>query len=148
MSAPVNPNRMVVKNCLVEWEQRDGTTVPIRADLRYDSRDPWAVTIVFHERQGTRVEWLFDRNLLNSGVLCASGAGDIMVAPHPTNKYVTMVELTIRRNSEETKHAAFQFQIEDVADFLMDAYEAVPSGQEDAGFDFDAEFAKIAGMWD
>ena len=149
MSAPVSPHRPIVKSCVADMELAcsPGETEPIGASLRYDSRDPWAVTFTFHEGR-SRVDWIFSRDLLNTGVLCASGAGDITVAPHPHNQAVTAVEVTGRVGGEET-HATFFFKTNDIAEFLCDTWERVPSGQEDSWVNWRSEYARLgAGAWE
>ena len=58
------------------------TSVPVRAELRYDIADPYAVQVSFHTGSDTdAVEWTFARSLLTEGVSAHAGEGDVRVWP-------------------------------------------------------------------
>jgi starch synthase len=71
-----------------------GPSLPVLADLRYESNDPWAVRVAFQtggEGDGV-VEWMFARQLLTDGVAQATGEGDVRVWPslHGTERVVNL----------------------------------------------------------
>lgn len=49
------------------------------ATFTYRSDDPYAVRVVFGERRGAQVEWVFARELLIEGLRSSSGTGDVRV---------------------------------------------------------------------
>lgn len=56
---------------------------PVPATFTYRSNDPYAVRVVFGERVGTQVEWVFARELLIEGLRHTSGTGDVRVRRQP-----------------------------------------------------------------
>ena len=59
----------------------DSPAVPVKVELTYDSRDPFAVQASFRTGQGTAVDWVFARDLLADGLMASSGTGDVRVQP-------------------------------------------------------------------
>ncbi|MFK4227937.1 SsgA family sporulation/cell division regulator [Streptomyces sp. NPDC019890] len=59
----------------------DGPPRPrlVPASFTYRSDDPYAVRVVFGERPGAQVEWVFARELLIEGQRDSSGTGDVRV---------------------------------------------------------------------
>ena len=55
-----------------------GASMPIKAELRYDSNDPYAVTTVFLAGR-SEVRWTFGRELLSRGLYEPTGDGDVHV---------------------------------------------------------------------
>src|ERR671927_28379 len=53
--------------------------MPVRVELRYDSRDPYAVHAVFQtgRTDAADVEWVFARDLFADGLLTEAGAGGV-----------------------------------------------------------------------
>jgi hypothetical protein len=58
-------------------DDHDG--VLVRATLRYDVSDPYAVHAVFATGSGPSVPWVFARELLTNGVFDIAGDGDVQV---------------------------------------------------------------------
>ena len=65
-----------------------GPSLPVLANLRYETADPWAVRVAFQtgakNEDGSGdgiVEWMFARQLLTDGVAKTVGEGDIRVWP-------------------------------------------------------------------
>ncbi len=122
-----------------------GTAVlPVRADLRYDVADPYAVQISFHtgpEAQGDVVQWTFARQLLSEGVSLPSGEGDVQVWPS-TSAGGRVACLSL---SSPSGRALFELPLADLVEFLGDTYKAVPAGSESAYVDVDSELALL--LW-
>ncbi|WP_405803964.1 SsgA family sporulation/cell division regulator [Streptomyces sp. NBC_00210] len=59
----------------------DGPPCPqlVPTTFTYRSDDPYAVRVVFGERPGAQVEWVFARELLIEGLRRSSGTGDVRV---------------------------------------------------------------------
>ena len=64
----------------------DATALPVRASLRYDPADPYAVHVLFHAESagGEAVSWSFARELLVTGLDEPAGIGDVRVWPWAT----------------------------------------------------------------
>ena len=61
----------------------DATALPVRASLRYDPADPYAVHVLFHAESagGEAVSWSFARELLVTGLDEPAGIGDVRAWP-------------------------------------------------------------------
>jgi hypothetical protein len=84
-----SPSTTVTLDVTMQQVTADGDDVPVRAALRYDVADPYAVHATFFAASGPPVTWVFARELLTNGVLGAAGQGDVRVwrssqpdAPH------------------------------------------------------------------
>jgi Streptomyces sporulation and cell division protein, SsgA len=110
---------------------------PLKVDLEYDTRDPYAVTTAYHTGHGT-VRWMFGRDLLADGLLTTVGDGDVRVGPasHPA---LVLFELNAPDGS-----AVLEAPAHELATFLNRTYEQVPPGAESERFDFDHELGKLA----
>ncbi len=120
--------------------------LPVRADLRYDVRDPYAVTIGFHTGSADAsdtdvVEWTFARQLLTDGVAGPAGEGDVQAWPS-SNGGAPVVCLSL---SSPSGHALFEVPLSELVEFLGRTYAAVPTGDEGAYVDVDAEMALL--LW-
>lgn len=64
----------------------DPATLPVRANLRFDPTDPYAVHVLFHAESagGEAVGWVFARELLVTGLDEPAGIGDVRVWPWAT----------------------------------------------------------------
>ena len=110
---------------------------PVPAELEYDSRDPYAVTVVLHAGAAS-VRWLFGRDLLADGLIAPAGDGDVRISP-AADPSLVIVELTSPDGA-----AVLEAPAKDLAAFLDRTYEQIPAGSEPEWFDFDAEFAKLS----
>ena len=122
-----------------------GTTpLPVRAGLRYDVTDPYAVQVAFHTGSGgdsDTVEWTFARALLSEGVSAPVGDGDVQVWPSSSSgSRVVCLSL-----SSPSGKALFEVPLAELVEFLGQTYEAVPSGSESDHVDVDAELALL--LW-
>ena len=118
-----------------------GPSLPVMADLRFDSNDPWAVRVAFQtggEGDGI-VEWMFARQLLTDGIAKACGEGDVRVWPalRGTERVVNLAM------ASPSGSALFEIDRDSLVEFLQQTYLAVPTGHESASIDLDAELALL-----
>ena len=118
-----------------------GPSLPVLADLRYDTVDPWAVRVAFQtggEGDGI-VEWMFARQLLTDGVARTVGEGDVRVWPSTLGRE-HFINLAMASPSGA---ALFEIDRDDLVEFLQQTYLAVPTGSESEVVDLDAELALL-----
>jgi hypothetical protein len=121
-----------------------GPSLPVLANLRYESDDPWAVRVAFQtggEGDGI-VEWMFARQLLTDGVAGAVGEGDVRVWPalHGTERVVNLAM------ASPSGSALFEIDRDALVEFLQQTYLAVPTGSESEVVDLDAELAILLAL--
>lgn len=120
------------------------SAMPVRATLRYDVADPYAVQVAFHTGPadgGDVVEWTFARSLLTDGVRAPVGEGDVQVWPSSSaGQPVVCLAL-----SSPSGKALFEMPLPSLVDFLGSTYAAVPTGGESSHVDVDAELALL--LW-
>lgn len=119
-------------------------SLPVRAGLRYDVSDPYAVSVAFHTGGGSdsdSVQWTFARSLLTEGVTAPVGDGDVQVWPSRSGGS-PVVCLSL---SSPSGKALFEVPLPDLAGFLGQTYAAVPTGCESDHVDVDAELALL--LW-
>lgn len=118
-------------------------SLPVRAGLRYDVTDPYAVQVAFHtgSNDGEVVEWTFARQLLTDGVTAPVGEGDVQVWPS-ASAGLPVVCLSL---SSPSGKALFEVPLPELVDFLGQTYAAVPTGAESQHVDVDAELALL--LW-
>jgi hypothetical protein len=105
--------------------------VKVSAQLSFDPRDPFAVSVSFDAGGTYPVEWTFARDLLDEGLWRAVGEGDVKVWPHHG-----AVCLALRSPSGE---ALLETRRRAVADFMAKIERLMPIGQEADRVDFDHE---------
>ena len=120
-----------------------GPSLPVLANLRYETADPWAVRVAFQtggEGDGI-VEWMFARQLLTDGVAQACGEGDVQVWPsiHDGERVVNLAM------ASPSGAARFEIDRDALVEFLQQTYLAVPTGHESESVDLDAELALLLG---
>ncbi|GAC1609325.1 MAG: SsgA family sporulation/cell division regulator [Mycobacteriales bacterium] len=119
-------------------------SLPVRAGLRYDATDPYAVQVAFYTGSGTDgeiVEWTFARQLLTDGVTAPVGEGDVQAWPSSSAGH-PVVCLSL---SSPSGKALFEVPLPELVDFLGQTYAAVPTGSESQHVDVDAELALL--LW-
>lgn len=99
--------------------------VPVQVELRYDTRDPFAVVAAFRTGRAGWVEWVFSRDLLADGLLTDAGEGDVRIRPAAADPEVVVVELT-----SPSGHATFEASAQRLAEFLDTTYDVVLPGHE------------------
>ena len=112
--------------------------VPVRVELRYDTRDPYAVVAAFRTGKAGWVEWVFARDLLADGLIAAAGEGDVRIRPSSDDPEVVVVEL-----NSPSGHAVFEASAQEFADFLDRTYDVVLPGNEHLWVDLDDALAQM-----
>ncbi|HEX3778339.1 MAG TPA: SsgA family sporulation/cell division regulator [Pseudonocardiaceae bacterium] len=112
--------------------------VPVRVELRYDTRDPYAVVAAFRTGKAGWVEWVFARDLLADGLIAAAGEGDVRIRPSADDPEVVVVEL-----NSPSGHAVFEASAQEFADFLDRTYDVVLPGNEHLWVDLDDALAQM-----
>jgi hypothetical protein len=116
---------------------------PVRATLRYDSADPYAVEVDFHgEGKAKTVVWRFARELLHDGIRTATGDADVQVRPF--SRHHVLLKLRSHDGAMD-----LLLPMADVRRFLRHTYRAVPAGREQQDVDTAlALFAAEQGLLD
>jgi Streptomyces sporulation and cell division protein, SsgA len=108
------------------------SAVPVQVELRYDTRDPYAVVAAFRTGKAGWVEWVFSRDLLADGLLADAGEGDVRIRPAADDPEIVIFEL-----SSPSGHAVFETSAHRLADFLDRTYDIVVPGGESLWLNFD-----------
>jgi hypothetical protein len=129
----------VVRALTLELIDESGVATPLKAELRYDTGDPYAVAALFGAGE-TLVKWVFSRDLLAEGLYEPAGDGDVHVWPclDARGRAVVIVEL-----SSPDGEALLQARSSEVSDFLLKTREVVPQGQEGAHLDVDGALLRL-----
>lgn len=104
--------------------------VPVQVELRYDTRDPYAVQAAFRTGRAGWVEWVFSRDLLTEGLIGSAGDGDVRIRPVADDA----VEIEL---SSPSGHATFRAATRDVSDFLSRTHDVIEPGGEDRWLDLE-----------
>ena len=107
--------------------------------LRYDAKDPYAVTATLLVGEDRQVDWVFGRDLLAAGLRRQSGEGDVVLSP-VEDASCTEVELVL---SVRDEHARLTMPAESLADFLQASHHVVPPGTELDHLDLDATILRL-----
>jgi hypothetical protein len=120
-----------------------GGLVLVDAHLRYDTTDPYAVSVGFEAGSDSLVEWTFGRELLLDGLHDMTGDGDVRVWP-------SLAESTWRERptvclslTAPSGAALFEVDRETLTDFLDQAAALVPVGRECEFIDIDGALAVL-----
>ena len=116
----------------------DAPVVPVKVELSYTSRDPYAVQASFKTGHHTTVDWVFARDLLGDGLVDSAGTGDVRVQPMSDDPTRIELELT-----SPSGHALFTTSAATLSEFLQATYDAVPAAAEYSWLDFDAALADL-----
>ena len=104
--------------------------VPVQVELRYDTRDPYAVQAAFRTGRAGWVDWVFSRDLLTEGLIGPVGDGDVRIRPADGDA----VEIEL---SSPSGHATFRATVGDVSDFLGRTHDVIQPGSEDDWLDLE-----------
>lgn len=118
-------HEVVTREVILELTGPHGS-VPVEAELRYDPRDPYAVTVAFLVGAAP-VTWVFGRELLMRGVSEPAGEGDVLVSPSLDPEGRAVIVLVLRSTSGE---AVVQLEAQDVLAFLVRSTRVVWPGTE------------------
>ncbi|SDK81006.1 Streptomyces sporulation and cell division protein, SsgA [Streptomyces indicus] len=113
----------------------------IPVELRYETRDPYAVRLTFHLPGDAPVTWAFSRELLVDGVNGPCGEGDVHISPHGSDP----LSDALIRLQVGTDTALFKVSIAPLIAFLDRTDRLVPLGQERALADFDSHLDEALG---
>ena len=116
----------------------DAPDVPVKVELTYNSRDPYAVQASFRTGHGTAVDWVFARDLLADGLIASAGSGDVRVQPMPSDPTRIELELT-----SPSGYALFTTCAHTLGEFLNRTYAAVPPSTEYSWLDFDVALSEL-----
>jgi Streptomyces sporulation and cell division protein, SsgA len=130
--------QVVTHEVVLEVAGPDGST-PVEAELRYDSKDPYAVTVAFRQ-PGAEVVWVFGRDLLMRGLSEAAGHGDVQVFPSLDEDGRAEVGIFLRSPSGQ---ALAKAPLGDVLDFLARSTRVVWPGTESSYVSADEAIAEI-----
>ncbi|WP_162625165.1 SsgA family sporulation/cell division regulator [Streptomyces cadmiisoli] len=101
--------------------------------FRYDSADPYAVSVVFNVDTATPNKWEFARELLAAGRQELSGTGDVQIWPSEILGS-TVVFISVRSGTEVEVVAACATVIDT---FLERTHQLVPPGEEKQHLDIE-----------
>jgi hypothetical protein len=105
----------------------------IPVELRYETRDPYAVRMTFHLPGDAPVTWAFGRELLLDGINVPSGDGDVHIAPTgPQGLSDVAIRLQVGGD-----RALFRVSAAPLVAFLDRTDKLVPLGQERTLADFE-----------
>ena len=115
----------VARRVTIESIDANGGASPVEADLRYDPRDPYAVSLQFVG--SAQIRWIFARELLTEGIYEPAGDGDVHVFPslEPDGRMVVLIELC----SPEGQ-ALLKVGLRELAEFAELMLRSVPEGSE------------------
>jgi hypothetical protein len=119
----------------------DHGSVPLVASLYYSADDPYAIRMAFHVGLDEPVEWIFARELLETGLAQPAGEGDVQVWPgSPDGRDILNLSL-----SSPFGQAHFEAPADATADFLRRTYGLIAAGREDEFIDVGSELDEL--LW-
>jgi hypothetical protein len=116
-----------------------GQPAPVVTRWTYSTADPFAVTLGVRGRRDRFVEWLVARDLVIESLTGPVGCGDIRMSPQHVQGY-DVIEIEIRSTDGR---AVLEVDQELLQQFLDASLALVPTGEEAAHMDLDAEILKI-----
>jgi hypothetical protein len=112
--------------------------LPMTAELRYDSSDPYAVHATFRA-EDSQVTWVLARELMMTGLQAVSGMGDVKIQPCEQNPAaVVLIQL-----SSPDGVAVLAASSADLRNFLLRTCDQVPPGTEGEHLDLDLKLAQL-----
>jgi hypothetical protein len=115
-----------------------GDTVPIEANLRYDTEDPLAVTLSFLRDGVEPVDWVLGRDLLVGGMALVVGDGDVRIHPDEDDPLLVWFHLEVPPGRVALTGCRRQ-----LISFLDCTANLVPLGQEAEWMRIDASITRI-----
>lgn len=112
--------------------------VPVPATFSYSGHDPLSVIAEF-QAGGSAVQWVFARELLQSGTMHPSGEGDVTCWP-ATISGERVICIALRSPSGQ---ALLEAPADEIQGFLRRSYDVVPEGAEGDFLDFDSLIADL-----
>lgn len=121
----------VVSNLEFSLVVLDADPITVAAHLRFDARDPFAVSVSFEAGGHDRIAWTFARELLDQGLWAEIGDGDVRVWPRAGAVFLALCSPSGKAVLETRRSA--------IADFLARIERIVPLGREAEFCDVDGE---------
>jgi Streptomyces sporulation and cell division protein, SsgA len=118
----------------VALHRPEGGTSQVPTILRYDSSDPYALTMSFQLTDGP-VPWTFGRELLSGGLFEPSGDGDVHVWPGLDDQGFATVSIEL---CSPHGNALVDLRTADADRFVSRSHALVAPGAESAHVDVDA----------
>jgi hypothetical protein len=134
-----NGHRTLRSTVMLDLLVPQAPPVRVEVELRYDTRDPYAVTAAFRAGPSGSVEWCFARDLLADGLIEESGVGDVRIGPA-----ADAIELVVLIVSSPAGLAVFEGNAEELAEFLDRTYDLVLPGTESCWVSVDDAIATLA----
>ncbi|MDX2561956.1 SsgA family sporulation/cell division regulator [Streptomyces sp. TX20-6-3] len=135
--APLPSPRVLTRPMAMELLTPDAA-VPIDTTVGYTSRDPHALSIVFHLLGDEPVVWRVDREMVLAGSLTAVGAGEVHLRPAPDGRLLL-------RLGPAGHCAMVRCDQEGLARLVRDTFALVPQGTEENHIDWQPLLASLGG---
>ncbi|MFE7515998.1 SsgA family sporulation/cell division regulator [Streptomyces sp. NPDC057540] len=120
--------RVLSRSIAVELLTED-VTVGVETTVSYTSRDPYALSILFHLPGDVPVLWRIDREMVLAGSLAPTGEGEVRVLPAPEGK-------VFLRLGPAGHCAMVRCVREELARLVHDTLALVPQGTEERHIDW------------
>ncbi|PKW18128.1 SsgA family sporulation/cell division regulator [Saccharopolyspora spinosa] len=111
---------------------------PIQLELRYETRDPYAVGMIFNPGRNSRAHCMIARDLLAAGLVSRSGEGNVRISPRPDNPELVVIALTA-----PSGQGVFETRTDVLARFLNDTYAIIASGDEHRWLSVDDALSRV-----
>jgi hypothetical protein len=113
--------------------------VPLTASLYYYADDPFAIRMAFDVHTDEPVEWIFDRDLLATGLQEPAGEGDVRISPgNRVDRDVLNIVLT-----SPSGHARFEAPLSATATFVQRTFAVVAAGHETDSIDLGRQIREL-----
>ena len=112
--------------------------VRIDTSVGYHSRDPHALSIVFHLLSEESVVWRLDREMVLAGALGPTGEGEVHLRPAPDGELLLLLGGAGQR-------ATIRCDQEELARFVRGTFVLVPHGTEERHIDWRPLLASLRG---
>ncbi|WP_329274739.1 SsgA family sporulation/cell division regulator [Streptomyces sp. NBC_00691] len=133
--APLAPPRVLTQPVAMELLTPDAS-VPIETTVGYTSRDPHALSIVFHLLGEAPVVWRVDREMVLSGSRAPTGAGEVRLRPASDGSLLL-------RLGPAGHCATVRCDKERLARLVRDTFALVPQGTEERHIDWQPLLASL-----
>ncbi|MFE5947136.1 SsgA family sporulation/cell division regulator [Streptomyces sp. NPDC056480] len=133
--APLPSPRVLTRPMAMELLTPDAA-VPIETTVGYTSRDPHALSIVFHLLEDDPVVWRVDREMVLTGALTATGAGEVHLRPAPGGRLLL-------RLGPSGHCATVRCDQDGLARLVRDTLALVPQGTEESHIDWQPLLASL-----
>ncbi|PKW16656.1 SsgA family sporulation/cell division regulator [Saccharopolyspora spinosa] len=115
-----------------------GVIAPVGVELRYDSRNPYEISMKLNVGADGQVDWVIARDLLADGLIAEAGEGDVRIRPRLDSSGVVVIEL-----SSPSGQASFEVDADQLVDFVNDTYDVVAPGDEHRWMNVDEVLSRL-----